>query len=242
LSKTHRKQTRKTRSDIGMETIQRENSFEFMRKVAPILAKNPRQEAYLTALKTSEQIVVMGPAGTGKTFLAATHAADLLRQKRIEKIILTRPNVPGGRSIGFFPGTLEEKFSPWTAQIIADIKSRMGAAAFDIALKNGDIEMVPFEVMRGRSWSNAFILLDEAQNTTIDEMKMFLTRQGEDSTVVINGDISQSDLREASGLAQVIHLIKKELLPIPVIEFELDDIVRSGICATWVRVFQKNHL
>ena len=103
-------------------------------------------------------MVVLGPAGTGKTWMAATYAADLFRNRQIDKIILTRPNVPcGGRSLGYFPGTLEDKFAPWAAPVVEAIKERMGKAAYEIALKKGDIELVPFEVMRGRSWKNAFV-------------------------------------------------------------------------------------
>jgi phosphate starvation-inducible PhoH-like protein len=102
--------------------------------------------------------------------------------------------------------------------------------------------MVPFEVMRGRPWKEAFVLLDEAQNTTPAEIKTFLTRVGEDCTVVINGDVSQCDLNEASGLSTVLHLIRSRSLPVPVIEFGLDDIVRSGLCAMWVRAFEEARL
>ena len=180
---------------------------------------------------------MLGPAGTGKTWIAATHAADLYRSRCISKIILTRPNVPCGRSLGFFPGSLEDKFAPWAVPVVDAIKDRIGVAAYQIALKRGDIEMVPFEVMRGRSWKNAFVLLDEAQNTTAAEIKMFLTRVGEDCTVIINGDVSQCDLEETSGLRTVLHLIKSQKLPVPVIEFTVADIVRSGLCAMWVRAF-----
>jgi phosphate starvation-inducible PhoH-like protein len=121
------------------------------------------------------------------------------------------------------------------------IKVRIGSAAFDIALKNGDIELVPFEVMRGRSLKDAFILFDEAQNATLSEMKTFLTRIGEDWTVVVNGDVSQCDLRETSGLHTVHHLIRAKMLPVPVIEFTPDNIVRSGLCEMWVRAFEEAH-
>jgi phosphate starvation-inducible protein PhoH and related proteins len=113
----------------------------------------------------------------------------------------------------------------------------MGRGAYETALKNGNIEIVPFEVMRGRSFSDAFILLDEAQNTTPEEIKMFLTRQGEDTRVVINGDIAQSDLKSSSGLKKIIHIIKAHGLPVPIIEFGIEDIVRSGMCAMWVKAF-----
>jgi phosphate starvation-inducible PhoH-like protein len=211
--------------------------FEKERALPPIKALTATQADYLDALRGSPQTIVLGPAGTGKTWIAATHAADLLRKRLINKIILTRPNVPCGRSLGFFPGLMENKFAPWAAPIIEAIKDRIGTAAYEIALKNGDIEMVPFEVMRGRSWKDAFVLLDEAQNTTPAEIKTFLTRIGEDCTVVINGDVNQSDLTADSGLRTVLQLIRSKELPVPVIEFTQADIVRSGVCAMWVRAF-----
>jgi phosphate starvation-inducible PhoH-like protein len=215
------------------------SKFETQRALPPIKALNPTQSDYLDALRKSPQVIVLGPAGTGKTWIAATHAADLLRSRQIQKIVLTRPNVPCGRSLGFFPGSLEDKFMPWATPVAEAIKERIGKAAFEIALKNGDIELVPFEVMRGRSWKNAFILFDEAQNATRGEMKTFLTRIGENCTVVVNGDISQCDLEEASGLSAALHLIKSQMLPVPVIEFTRADIVRSGICAMWVEAFDE---
>ena len=123
--------------------------------------------------------------------------------------------------------------------MVEAIRDRIGAAPFDIALKKREIEMVPFEVMRGRSWSDAFVLLDEAQNATPAEMKMFLTRIGEDCSVVVNGDVSQSDLDQTSGLRVALDLIAQRRLPAPVIEFTLADIVRSGLCAVWARAFEE---
>lgn len=212
--------------------------FSAARTLPPIVPLNAAQAAYLEALRTSAQVVVVGPAGTGKTWIAATYAADLYRTRRVSRIVLTRPNVPCGRSLGFFPGSLEEKFAPWAAPLVEAIKERIGKAAFDIALKNGDIEMVPFEVMRGRSWKDAFVLLDEAQNTTPAEMKMFLTRVGEGCITVVDGDVGQCDLDAGSGLRAVIALIRARGLPVPVIEFGRGDIVRSGQCAMWVEAFE----
>ena len=214
------------------------SKFQNDRILPPIKALNPTQSQYLAALRSSQQVVVLGPAGTGKTWIAATHAADLYRTGRIDKIILTRPNVPCGRSLGFFPGSLQEKFAPWAVPIADAIKERIGDAAYEIALKRGDIEMAPFEVMRGRSWKDAFILLDEAQNTSVSEIKTFLTRVGENCISVINGDVNQSDIQQASGLRRMIDLVRSNGLPVPVIEFSLDDIVRSGLCAMWVRAFE----
>ena len=217
----------------------RREKFAAERTAEPIRPLTPRQGEYLDVLRSSPQVVVLGPAGTGKTYLAGTWGADLLRQRRVSKILITRPNVPGGRSLGFFPGTLEEKIAPWVVPLVDVLSKRMGVGAFDVALKAGDIQIIPFEVMRGRTFENAFVILDEAQNTTPEEMKMFLTRIGEDSQVVINGDIQQSDLKASSGLTKIINMIKRQLLPIPIIEFTEDDIVRSDICAMWIKAFNR---
>jgi len=169
-SKKHfsKKQRRQLRGLDTAEIISfRGSKFEEERALPPIRPLNSTQAAYLDALRCCPQVIVLGPAGTGKTWMAATHAADLFRDRQIDKIILTRPNIPCGRSLGYFPGTLEAKFAPWAAPVIEAIKERIGGAAYEIALKKGDIELVPFEVMRGRSWKNAFVLLDEAQNASV---------------------------------------------------------------------------
>lgn len=216
--------------------------FDEERHLSPIQPLTERQAEYLEALGKSPQVIVLGPAGTGKTYIAGTRAADQLRQRRISKVVITRPNVPAGRSLGFFPGTLEEKIAPWVAPLTEAMKERMGAGAFEIALKAGDIEIVPFEVMRGRTFKDCLVILDEAQNTTTNEIKMFLTRIGDDCQVIINGDVSQTDLRETSGLRTVIHLVKSRMMPIPIVEFTRADIVRSGICAEWVAAFEETNL
>ena len=232
-----KKKRRHERMFESAKIINFKDKFEAERSLPPIKALNTIQADYLDALRRSSQVIVLGPAGTGKTWIAAAHAADLYRKRRIGHIILTRPNVPCGRSLGFFPGSLQDKFAPWVVPVTDAIKDRIGDAAFDIALKNGTIEIVPFEVMRGRSWKNAFVLLDEAQNCTAAEIKTFLTRIGDNCTVVINGDVSQCDLAADSGLRLVIEMIKRQNLPVPVVSFTHGDIVRSGICAMWVQAF-----
>jgi phosphate starvation-inducible PhoH-like protein len=201
---------------------------------------NPKQAEYLGYLRCHPQVFVLGPAGTGKTWIAASYAADLYRSGIIRKIILTRPNVPCGRSLGFFPGSLENKFAPWAIPITDTIRERLGGAVYDIAVKNGNIEVVPFEVMRGRSWRDAFVLLDEAQNTSVAEIKMFLTRIGEDCVTVVNGDVAQCDLDRESGLRIALNLIRDKGIPVPVVEFSINDIVRSGLCAAWVKAFEED--
>jgi phosphate starvation-inducible protein PhoH and related proteins len=205
----------------------------------PIRPLNPAQAEYIEALRSSPQVIALGPAGSGKTWIAAAFAADLYRAGQIARIVLTRPNAPCGRSLGFFPGSLDDKFAPWAAPVLDALRERMGAAAFDIARKNGAIELAPFEVMRGRTWRRAFVMLDEAQNATPAQMKMFLTRIGEDCRVVVNGDAGQSDISETSGLSVVLDLVTRFELPTPVIEFGHADIVRSEICAMWARAFHE---
>jgi phosphate starvation-inducible protein PhoH and related proteins len=205
----------------------------------PIRPLNPTQAEYLEALRAEPQVIALGPAGSGKTWIAAAFAADLYRSGQISRIVLTRPNAPCGRSLGFFPGTLDDKFAPWAAPVLDVLRERMGAAAFDIARKNGEIELAPFEVMRGRTWRRAFVMLDEAQNATPAQMKMFLTRIGEDCRVVVNGDAGQSDISETSGLSVALDLIARFGLPTPIVEFGHADIVRSDICAMWARAFHE---
>lgn len=206
---------------------------------AVLLPMNEKQASYIKALKSSQQIIVTGPAGTGKTYIASTYAASLFSKGDIDKIILTRPNVAAGRSLGFFPGSMEEKMAPWVIPFTDVLQENLGTAAYEIAIKKRQVDIVPFEVMRGRTFNNAFVILDEAQNTSPAEMKMFLTRIGEGSQVLLNGDIKQSDLKSASGLKCIIDMIRTQKLPVEHIEFTIDDIVRSDICAMWVKAFDK---
>ena len=207
-----------------------------------IIPKTDKQGDLLKALREANQVFVLGPAGTGKTYVTATVAADAYTLKEIDRIIITRPHVAVGKDIGFLPGTLEEKTYPWALPVLDVLVKHLGKGAVDTGIKNGNIEMAPLALMRGRSFENAFIIVDEAQNITTHELKMLLTRVGEGSTIVLNGDAQQSDLKEADGLSKVIHLAKKHMLPVPIIEFTLDDIVRSDICAQWVKVFYKERL
>lgn len=212
------------------------------KKEVELLPKTDNQAAYIDALKDEDQIIVCGPAGTGKTYIAATHAANLYLTKRIDKIVITRPHIAVGKDIGYLPGTLEEKSTPWAMPVLDVLERHMGKGAVETGIKNGNIEMCPLALVRGRTFDNAFIILDEAQNLTIHEVKALLTRVGEGSQLVLDGDIQQSDLKGESGLAKIIHLAKKHQLPLPVLEFTIDDVVRSDICKMWIEVFIKEKL
>ena len=212
------------------------------KRTSGLVPKTDKQNFFLSALKTNSQVLVLGPAGTGKTYVTATYAADLYTTKEIDKIVITRPHVAVGKDIGFLPGTLEEKTYPWALPVLDVLEKHWGKGTLETAIKNGNVEMAPLALMRGRSFENSFIIVDEAQNITVHELKMLLTRVGEGSTIVLNGDVQQSDLNGTHGLTKIIHLAKKHMLPVPVVEFGINDIIRSDICAQWVKVFMKEGL
>jgi phosphate starvation-inducible PhoH-like protein len=207
-------------------------------KSIALVPQTDRQKEYLQYLQESDLIIVTGSAGTGKTYMAMTHAANLYVHREIEKIILSRPNVAaGGKSLGYHKGSLKEKVAPWAAPAVDILKKHLGSQKVEAMMECGELLFEPFETMRGRSFENAFVMLDEAQNATTEEIKMFLTRIGEDTQTVITGDIFQTDIPYDCGLAKIIHMTKQQSLPFPMIEFSVDDIVRSDICAIWVKAF-----
>ena len=215
---------------------------EAVSKTVPLVALNDNQRLYINALNNSDQVIVCGYSGTGKTYIAATYAANLYASRDIEKIVITRPVVSVGKDLGYFPGTLEEKMTPWVAPVLEVLVDQLGKGVVETGIKNGNIEVAPLSTMRGRSFKNTFIILDEASNTTVAEMMMFLTRIGKGCKVVINGDVRQQDIKEQSGLSKVFHLIKKYNMPIPVVEFQVDDIVRSDLVKEWIKVFTEERL
>lgn len=207
-----------------------------------LVPKNNNQKLYIEALKESNQVVVFGPAGTGKTYVVATYAASEYNLKNINKIVITRPHVAVGKDIGYLPGTLEEKCAPWSLPVIDVLERHLGKGVVETGLKNGNIETVPLALIRGRSFDNTLMIVDEAQNLSVEELKALVTRVGQGSKLVINGDVQQSDLKQGDGLTKIVHLVKKYQLPIPIIEFTVDDIIRSDITAMWVKTFMKEKL
>ena len=212
------------------------------KETSGLTPKTPKQKEFITALSDSNQVFVLGPAGTGKTYITATVAADLYITKKVDKIVVTRPHIAVGKDLGYLPGSLEEKVQPWALPVLDVLQKHLGKGAVETGIKSGNIEIAPLALMRGRSFDDAFIIVDETQNITTHELKMLLTRVGDNSTIVLNGDVQQSDLKEADGLSKVIHLAKKHLLPVSIIEFDVEDIIRSDICAQWVKVFIKEKL
>lgn len=202
------------------------NPVEYgFRDVKPL---NFIQGEYLQAIQSNEIIFGVGSAGTGKTYVAATYAAGELFHRRVEKIILTRPNVETGRGLGFLPGTLDEKYAPYLDPFDQVFSRSLGKGFYEYALKAKNIDPKPLGFMRGATFDNCIVLLDEAQNATREEMKMLLSRIGKNCKMIISGDVDQADIPD-SGLSDAIHRLQG-IPGIEVIKFMDDDIVRSKMC------------
>ena len=208
--------------------------------VPPIKGMSPNQDNLINAIKTSEQVVILGPAGTGKTFVAAGMAADWYNEASRRKLIITRPMVPVGEDFGYLPGTLEEKVTPWAMPVLEVIGKRIGKPKLECDL-GGNIEIVPLQLMRGRTFDDAWVIADECQNLTVEQAKMLVTRMGINSKLIINGDIAQKDINERSGLTWLLNSIRKHNLPVPIVEFNIEDCQRSGICKMWLEVMAEDH-
>lgn len=197
---------------------------------SPVSAKNENQKRYMNAVNHYQLTFGSGPAGTGKTYIATALAAAALQERSITKIVITRPAVEAGENLGFLPGELEDKFGPYLVPFRDVLNQRLGKGFVDLLIKNGQIEAIPLAYMRGRTFRNAFVILDEAQNTTPVQMKMFLTRIGENCKVVVNGDLAQQDIRGLSGLGDAID--RCSWIPaVKHVAFTKNDIVRSGLVA-----------
>ncbi len=192
--------------------------------------KSPRQEAYIKSMEDNQIVFGIGPAGTGKTFLAVAYALSLLLTGKRHKLILTRPIVEAGENLGFLPGDLAQKINPYLRPLYDAMEAMISIQNIRKLEENGSIEIAPLAYMRGRSLQQAIIILDEAQNTTIEQMQMFLTRLGENSNAIITGDISQVDLprNKNSGLIHAMHILKG-IDGMDFIKFDSHDVVRSRI-------------
>ncbi|MDN6029237.1 MAG: PhoH family protein [Lactobacillus sp.] len=209
-------------------------------KGRPIRVKNMGQKRYVEAIKKTDVVFGIGPAGTGKTFLAVVCAIAAFKKGEVSKIILTRPAVEAGESLGFLPGDLKEKVDPYLRPIYDSLYAILGTNTTDRLMERGIIEIAPLAYMRGRTLDEAFVILDEAQNTTDAQMKMFLTRLGFNSKMVINGDITQIDLpgKQRSGLSDA-QVILKEIEQVKFINFSSSDVVRHPVVAKIINAYEK---
>jgi phosphate starvation-inducible PhoH-like protein len=206
----------------------------------PVRARTAAQDAYIRALRRHALVFGTGPAGTGKTWLAVAQAVQLFERKEIDRIILSRPAVEAGERLGFLPGDMREKVDPYLRPIYDALYDLMDARIVERALQTGEIEIAPLAFMRGRTLSNAVVILDEAQNTTAMQMKMFLTRLGENSRMIVTGDPSQVDLPPGltSGLAEATRLLG-EVEGIGHVVFTADDVIRHELVARIVAAYDQ---
>ena len=206
----------------------------------PIKAKTIGQKKYIKAIKSNTVVLGLGPAGTGKTFLAVAMAVEALRQKSVSRIILTRPAVEAGERLGFLPGDLQSKIDPYLRPLYDALFEMLGPDNFQKYMERGTIEIAPLAYMRGRTLDDSFIILDEAQNTTGEQMKMFLTRLGYNSKAVVTGDLSQTDLPRGvkSGLATAASILKN-IEGIGIFEFSERDVVRHHLVRKIITAYDK---
>ncbi len=209
-------------------------------KGKPIKAKTLGQKKYVEAIRDNTVVIGVGPAGTGKTYLAVALAVSAFRAKQVNRIILTRPAVEAGEKLGFLPGDLQQKVDPYLRPLYDALFDMLGAESFQRYQERGNIEVAPLAYMRGRTLDDSFIILDEAQNTTPEQMKMFLTRLGFGSKIVVTGDITQIDLPDGkkSGLVEVIKILKN-VDDIKTVKFSDKDVVRHKLVQDIIKAYDK---
>ena len=210
-------------------------------KGKPIKPKTLGQKKYLDAIANNTITIGVGPAGTGKTYLAVAMAVKAFRAKEVNRIILTRPAVEAGEKLGFLPGDLQQKVDPYLRPLYDALFDMLGAENFQKCQERGDIEVAPLAYMRGRTLDDSFIILDEAQNTTCEQMKMFLTRLGFNSKAVVTGDVTQIDLPDGkkSGLKDAVTVLKK-IDDIAIIKLSDRDVVRHKLVQEIIKAYEKS--
>ncbi len=206
-----------------------------------VIPRSKKQKEYVKALKTNQIVMSLGPAGTGKTYLAVAVALTMLLEKKVERIILSRPAVEAGERLGFLPGDMKEKIDPYLRPLYDSLHDLFDYDKIQRKIESGEIEIAPLAFMRGRTLKNSFAILDEAQNATRTQIKMFLTRIGENSKLVVNGDPSQIDLpnKRESGLIESQSILKG-IKEISIINFDHNDVIRHPLVTKIVEAYQKN--
>jgi phosphate starvation-inducible PhoH-like protein len=204
-----------------------------------VIARSQKQSDYIKALRENDIVMALGPAGTGKSFLAVSVAITLLMEKKVERVILSRPAVEAGEKLGFLPGDMKEKVDPYLRPLYDALYELFGFEKIDKKIESGEIEIAPLAFMRGRTLKNCFAILDEAQNATETQIKMFLTRIGENSKLVVNGDPSQVDLinKNHSGLMKSKNILS-QIEEIKIIEFDHSDVVRHPLVSKIIKAYQ----
>ncbi len=206
-----------------------------------VIPRSKKQKEYVRSLKKNQIVMSLGPAGTGKTYLAVAAALSMLLEKKVERIILSRPAVEAGEKLGFLPGDMKDKIDPYLRPLYDSLYDLLDYEKIQRKIESGEIEIAPLAFMRGRTLKNSFAILDEAQNATETQIKMFLTRIGENSKLVVNGDPSQIDLpnKNQSGLVKSQKILK-DINEISIINFDHQDVIRHPLVTKIVEAYQKN--
>ncbi len=227
--------------DFKISDITDNNCICITARGKPIKPKTLGQKQYIEAIRNNTITIGVGPAGTGKTYLAVAEAVNAFRAKKVNRIILTRPAVEAGEKLGFLPGDLQQKIDPYLRPLYDALFDMLGAENFQKCQERGDIEVAPLAYMRGRTLDDSFIILDEAQNTTSEQMKMFLTRLGFNSKVVVTGDITQIDLPDGkkSGLKDAVRILKN-IEDIAISRLTARDVVRHRLVQEIIKAYERS--
>ncbi|QHZ59875.1 PhoH-like phosphate starvation-inducible [Alteromonas phage vB_AmeM_PT11-V22] len=224
-----RNKTKKVKSDLAANNSR-----------PPLQPLNQKQAEYIEAVKSSPITICTGVWGSSKTYIPSIIAADLLVSKKIEKIVIARPTEGKGKSVGFGKGSFDEKMTPWCLPIIDNLKQRMGIGHYEAMVENGRIELLVLEQVKGRSWDDAFILIDEAEDLEPTVAKSLVGRQGTNTTTVITGDINQQDLKSHSGLQLLLKVSEEFEVPVSLVDFnDWKYCVRSEEAKAWGMAFEK---
>ncbi len=224
------------------ETMPKNTKTVIKTKNKTIVARSPNQEEYLTMLKSCDMVFGLGPAGTGKTYLAVAAGVDLYLKGKVERLIFTRPAVEAGEKLGFLPGDVKDKVDPYLRPIYDALHDMLPMDFLEKKVEAGEIEIAPLAFMRGRTLAHSYVILDEAQNTTCQQMKMFLTRMGEASHMVVTGDASQTDLPSniPSGLSDALNILK-DVDDIGFQTFTAEDVIRHPLVRKIINAYDKHN-
>lgn len=233
-----RKRTRKTRNGgVSQDTKEKFNSISCKRD--PLVPMNDKQRDYIKAIEEGSCVICIGVWGSSKTYIPSVIASDWLLDKKIDKVIIARPAEGKGKSVGFLKGSKDEKMEPWCAPITDTMKTRMGVGNFEAMLANGKIEQLSLEHVKGRSWDNCLILVDESEDMEPEVAKSLVGRQGVNSVTVITGDLRQQDLKRSSGLQYLLDVSEYSKIPITLIDFDSwEYCVRSDEAKMWGQAFE----
>lgn len=233
-----RKRTRKTRNGgVSQDTKEKFNSVSCKRD--PLVPMNDKQKDYIQAIEEGTCVICIGVWGSSKTYIPSVIASDWLLDKKIDKVIIARPAEGKGKSVGFLKGSKDEKMEPWCAPITDTMKTRMGVGNFEAMLANGKIEQLSLEHVKGRSWDNCLILVDEAEDLEPEVAKSLVGRQGVNSVTVITGDLRQQDIKRNSGLQYLLDVSEYAKMPITLIDFDSwEYCVRSEEAKMWGQAFE----